>query len=88
MATTVFISLWLFTLLLTIFLVCQPLAKFWNPLSPGKCINIEALSYYGGISNLVTDVWLFLLPVPLIVRLHVSRPKKIGLSVIFTIGLG
>jgi hypothetical protein len=37
--------------------------------------------------NLITDLWIFFLPLPVISKLHTNRATKIGLSLIFLLGL-
>jgi hypothetical protein len=41
---------------------------------------------YGSIPNIVTDVVMLILPMPLIWGLHVSTKVKIGLLVTFLLG--
>lgn len=88
LATIAFITLWVLTITIVLALECRPIAKFWNPLVPGKCFNLVAFSYFTNISNLVTDIWIFLLPIPVIWRLHISNNQKLGLCGVFLIGLG
>ena len=88
LATIAFIVLWVLTITIVLALECRPIAKFWNPLTPGKCFNLVAFSYFTNISNLVTDVWIFLLPIPVIWRLQISNQQRLGLCCVFLIGLG
>lgn len=87
LATIVFIALWILTITIVLALQCRPVERFWNPAVPGTCFNLVAFSYFTNITNLVTDVWIFLLPVPLIMRLNISNGKKLGLCGVFMIGL-
>lgn len=88
LATITFIALWVLTITIVLALECRPIAKFWNPTVPGKCFNLVAFSYFTNISNLVTDLWIFLLPIPVIWRLHISNHQRLGLCGVFLIGLG
>ena len=88
LATITFIVLWVLTITIVLALECRPIAKFWDPTIPGKCFNLVAFSYFTNISNLVTDVWIFLLPLPVIWRLQISNHQRIGLCCVFLIGLG
>lgn len=87
LATITFIILWVLTITVILALQCRPIERFWNPIVPGTCFNLVAFSYFTNITNLVTDVWIFLLPVPLILRLHISGGRKLGLCVVFMVGL-
>lgn len=66
---------------------CRPIQAFWGD-SEGTCINLVAFTYFTNITNLVTDLWIFALPIPIILRLQTSRDKRIGLCFLFSVGLG
>lgn len=83
-----FVALWLLTITLMLALVCRPLPAYWDSTVKGKCIDLVAFTYFTNITNLVTDVVIFLLPVPVIVRLHVTLARKLALLGVFMIGLG
>ncbi|KAJ5331241.1 hypothetical protein N7476_001024 [Penicillium atrosanguineum] len=85
--TAVFIFLWIAAMEIGLGLQCVPVAKAWDPNVKGDCLNLVAFSYFTNITNLVTDIWVFLLPVPIILRLHIDRKRKLELAGIFTIGL-
>ena len=87
LATITFIILWVLTITIVLALQCRPIERFWNLNVPGTCFNLVAFSYFTNITNLVTDVWIFLLPVPLIMRLHISGGRKLGLCIVFMVGL-
>ncbi|OBT65555.1 hypothetical protein VE03_05031 [Pseudogymnoascus sp. 23342-1-I1] len=73
-------------ILLLIFL-CKPIQKSWKPLTPGYCIP-NANSVYGlGAVSIFYDIVILLLPIPLIIKLHINKRKKIGLAGIFTLGI-
>ena len=67
--------------------MCRPFAKNWNPELKGHCgasipayICIAALDIFG-------DLMIITLPMPMIWRLHTSTSNKIGLSLIFALGI-
>ncbi|KAF2121292.1 hypothetical protein BDV96DRAFT_667935 [Lophiotrema nucula] len=68
-------------------LVCRPIAAFWDADVIGACLNLETFTYFTNISNLITDVWIFLMPVPTIWHLQLQTRKKLLLCLIFSIGL-
>lgn len=53
----------------------------------GTCLTIVTFTYFTNISNLITDIWIFLMPVPMIWHLQLQTKKKLLLSLIFCIGL-
>ncbi|PYH81527.1 hypothetical protein BO82DRAFT_432455 [Aspergillus uvarum CBS 121591] len=82
----VFICLWITTIEIFMGVLCRPLAAFWNPSVKGHCFNSSALSYYINCSNMVTNIFIFALPIPVILRLRTILTKKIALCIIFSIG--
>jgi hypothetical protein len=68
------------------FLNCRPFSKTWNPQEPGSCaISGLALWRYMGAPNVLTTFIMVVIPVPALARLHVSKPMKIGLAVVFSV---
>lgn len=86
-ATAGFIFLWLAAMEIGLGLQCLPIQKAWDPEQPGKCLDLVAFSYFTNITNLVTDIWVFLLPIPVIFGLHVTRKRKFEIAGVFAIGL-
>jgi hypothetical protein len=69
------------------FLICTPLNYFWDRRIPGgHCLNITAYLRWIGVNNIVTDVAMLLLPLPIIRKLQISRNLKIGLTFTFATG--
>lgn len=66
---------------------CKPIEHFWNRRIPGKCIDSATFLMANGAVGLFTDILILLLPVPMIFRLRVSTKRKVGLCVIFMIGI-
>ncbi|KAL4745590.1 hypothetical protein BDW72DRAFT_211229 [Aspergillus terricola var. indicus] len=85
--TAIFVVLWLMTMELVLGFQCRPIQRFWDQDVDGDCFNLVAFSYFTNITNLVTDLWILVLPLPIILRLQVSRSKKIRLSLLFSVGL-
>lgn len=66
---------------------CQPVSYFWNQDQPGRCIDEFMFFKVNGIVNLILDIVVLLLPLPMLWRLQMHVKKKIALSVIFSLGL-
>lgn len=45
----------------------------------------KPVNYIGGIYNIVSDLYIFILPLPVIWRLHMPLNKRIGVSSIFAV---
>ncbi|KAF7590880.1 hypothetical protein BBP40_002294 [Aspergillus hancockii] len=82
----IFVCIWITTIEIFMGALCRPLRAFWDFKVKGKCFNSTALSYYVNTSNMVTDLVLFALPIPVILRVRTTRNKKIALITIFSIG--
>jgi hypothetical protein len=61
--------------------MCQPLAFQWDKAIPGgHCIDEQHFFVWASIPNIVTDVAIILLPLPLIYKLQISKMQKLGLA--------
>ena len=65
---------------------CRPVAKTWTPDLPGHCIQTFKADYGYGSLNIITDLLIFVLPLPMVWRLQLSPRDKLGVSVIFVTG--
>ncbi|KAH6640034.1 integral membrane protein [Truncatella angustata] len=65
---------------------CTPVSKSWDitiPATEGSCINVVALYFATAIANIITDVMVMVLPIPLIMCLHMPKWQKIGVIALF-----
>jgi hypothetical protein len=84
----VFAALWgIMTVLIGLF-ICRPFAFNWDPTIPGgKCGNQNAGYASVGVVDIVTDLVIMILPIPMVLNLHLPTANKIGLCSIFGFGL-
>ncbi|KAI1173830.1 hypothetical protein F4777DRAFT_556457 [Nemania sp. FL0916] len=66
---------------------CKPYAKLWDKTLPGTCIRNHSLEVATASYNLLSDFLILLLPQQRIWRLHLQLKKKIGVAVVFAIGI-
>lgn len=67
--------------------MCIPIQYNWNKKIPGgHCIDQEQFFRWATIPNIVTDLALFLLPMPVVWGLQMSAPRKIGVIITFCLG--
>ena len=66
--------------------MCQPIAKYWRPEIPGHCISLTTIIYLFTSLNFITDLLIFVLPLPMIWRMHLSLKDKAAVSMIFILG--
>lgn len=67
---------------------CTPLEKAWDVtrMLPGSCINTTAFFYFTSGFNILTDIWILLLPIPTLRSLKISRHSRYVLYGIFGVG--
>ncbi|KAL8997507.1 MAG: hypothetical protein Q9188_006310 [Gyalolechia gomerana] len=67
-------------------LSCRPLATRWKPELGGECINVTYYWRYISLANIISDVAMLILPLPVVWNLHVSLPQKLSLTILFLTG--
>ena len=69
--------------------ICAPLSKVWamNPMLPGHCGNLKALELATASFNIVLDLMVIVLPMPVLWNLQLPTHKKVALSAMFSMGL-
>jgi hypothetical protein len=66
---------------------CSPIAANWDfTITNPKCIDKEAFFIWSGLPNIVTDLCMLVLPLPVVWNLHASRHLKAGLTFTFLVG--
>ncbi|KAL8906362.1 MAG: hypothetical protein Q9207_002074 [Kuettlingeria erythrocarpa] len=86
------LGIWTTVTLLLCFFACNPIRASWNIhvyLAPStECkIKVPDVTTIHGFCNVMTDIALLLLPVPMVWKLHVTTKKKLGLATVFATGL-
>ena len=67
-------------------LQCLPVRADWNPSVQPRCVNLDVELIILSSINVVTDVTLLALPMPLVWRLQTSRSRKLQVSCTFLLG--
>jgi len=66
---------------------CWPVQYWWDTTIPnGTCKQKDVLWYLNNGLNIVTDIWIITLPIPVLRSLHLPRSQKVGLAVVFLMG--
>ncbi|EFX06590.1 pth11-like integral membrane protein [Grosmannia clavigera kw1407] len=67
---------------------CKPLSHYWNQFSgaKGKCIDVNKFFLALGIINMLNDVIILSIPIPLILSLQLSLRKKVAVTGILLLG--
>ncbi|RSL60263.1 hypothetical protein CEP53_005499 [Fusarium sp. AF-6] len=67
--------------------LCNPPRKAFDfKVEGGSCTDAAILYMATAVSNIVTDVILFVLPIPMVYNLHMPKIQKFGAIVVFAIG--
>ena len=66
--------------------MCRPFALNWNPSLKGHCGNRIPAYIAIAATDILGDIMLLSLPMPMIWKLRISTANKIGLSVVFALG--
>ncbi len=78
------------TVLISDLTECQPFRNYWQVLPDpgGRCRQGYAQLITMACCNVITDLLLVLFPVPIILRSHMKKKKKIQLVLLFSLSLG
>lgn len=86
-AVMVLVVAWAITSSLSLFLLCVPLAKYWDPSLKGHCGDPIPVRLANSVATIVTDVIILCLPIPQIWGLHGLRgTERAGLVLLFALG--
>lgn len=72
----------LFAILLAIF-QCIPVQKAWLPLTPGHCVDSYQWVVGNATTNVIVDLHITLMPLPVLWKLHTGRARKMVLTGLF-----
>ncbi|KAI1204764.1 uncharacterized protein F4807DRAFT_454469 [Annulohypoxylon truncatum] len=65
---------------------CTPIYSYWDRSGGGRCFDSKLLGWMNAIGNLVTDVVILLLPIPVVWRLNLKKGRKWAVIAIFGLG--
>ncbi|KAF6814210.1 integral membrane protein [Colletotrichum plurivorum] len=82
----VIVGAWSVSQLLIAAFQCLPVEGFWDKKVPAKCIPTQPQWYVNAAGNIITDVAIFALPLPIFGHLSLPRKQKLLLMGIFSLG--
>ena len=80
------VLLWQVAIGIGFILQCNPVERAWDKTVPGHCINVVKLWLGNAIPNIVTDLVIIVIPLPLVWNLQMRRSQKIAVCGIFLTG--
>ncbi|KAK7954295.1 hypothetical protein PG996_015179 [Apiospora saccharicola] len=85
--TAVFVLLWLLAMEVVLLVGWHPIQSWWS--EPGSgLVQMLAFAYFTNITNMIADLWIFVMPIPVLLNLQTGLNKRIGLCFLFSFGLG
>ena len=76
-----------FSTLVIVIFQCKQIALAWDKsIEGGSCIDMVAFFRYSIIPDIITDVTMLILPLPIVWNLHASITQRVGLTVTFLTG--
>ncbi|KAL1966722.1 hypothetical protein VTN77DRAFT_3919 [Rasamsonia byssochlamydoides] len=66
---------------------CVPIAGSWDKNIHSHCIDNSWFRWWWAGYNTGTDLWVFLMPMPLLAQLQLDLVRKIGVMLMFALGL-
>jgi hypothetical protein len=67
--------------------ICNPVQKDWDPRRLGHCLPNHISGSITAIFNVMSDLYILILPVPLVWSLHIKLRPKLRLMVLFGLGV-
>jgi hypothetical protein len=64
-------------------LECRPIEKAWKPAISGTCGNTQTIWLAGGITSLLIDVLILIIPMPILWKLHIEWVRKLQIIGVF-----
>lgn len=68
---------------------CIPITKQWDltGVAPGHCVNTTAFFYSTSAFNILTDIWIIVLPIRILSRIQLPKREKLILLIVFGMGV-
>lgn len=80
------ISIWSLVLVFIAIIPCRPVSGFWRTDIDATCIPTLPLWYINAAGNIVTDIIIFALPIPVVWKLKMPPSERLSLIGVFCLG--
>jgi len=84
---SLFVGCWALSQLLIAIFNCDPVAAYWDPTPGAICIGNHPFWEVNAAGNIVTDVLILTLPIPMLKRLNLPKRQRHILIGIFSLGV-
>lgn len=82
----VLVTLWLVSIEITVLAECQPISGLWDFTQAARCIDLQEFFVGSGVPNVLLNVLIVGLPIPMIWTLEIDRKYRWALSGVFALG--
>ncbi|KAF5640054.1 uncharacterized protein FTJAE_4601 [Fusarium tjaetaba] len=86
-ASVVLVTCWSLSQIFLNTFMCWPIASFWDVTIKGTCILNKSSFYVGAAGNILTDILIMVLPIPVLRSLKLGRRQKWILMSVFCLGI-
>ncbi|KAF5237883.1 hypothetical protein FANTH_10597 [Fusarium anthophilum] len=86
-ASVVLVTCWSLSQIFLNTFMCTPIASFWDVTIKGTCILNKSSFYVGAAGNILTDILIMVLPIPVLRSLKLGRRQKWILMSVFCLGI-
>lgn len=80
------VVMWWIAIQFTVIFECKPIDYTWAPKGEGHCVSLDKFFLGQAIPNIITDMVLLAIPIPMIWKLQLPRSQKVALSATFLLG--
>ncbi|KAI0025204.1 hypothetical protein F4780DRAFT_417901 [Xylariomycetidae sp. FL0641] len=77
---------WTISQIFVFVFLCWPVQSYWRFDLQGKCLDFAEVAWINAVGNIVTDVIVLLLPMPVVWGLNLKRGQRWALMPIFCLG--
>lgn len=80
------IMMWATSQVIVAVFSCTPIQKFWQPELEGYCMSNQPFWYINAGGNIMTDLAILIMPLPVLKNLQLHKKQKYFLLGIFSLG--
>jgi hypothetical protein len=77
---------WMISVTIAQIFTCTPIEGAWNLAAADHCIDQKKFYYGNAVSNVITDVIILVMPLPMVWNLNMSTNKKVNVTALFILG--
>lgn len=83
-------TLWGIIAFFVLLFSCKPISYYWNKWDgehEGSCLSHNKILLAHSTINIILDVAIVVLPMPVLFKLHMRLSKRIGVAAMFAVGI-